>query len=380
MGGSKAEANGHSLPERMKAQIIRAYSQPYELTELELPQISSDNDILIRVEAAGYCHSDETLAAGNRPSEPKKFPHIGGHELAGTVAALPSSPSAAAKAFSIGTRIGSPGRGFASCGKCFECKSLSSAQPNYSFFCPTTLSNGFSKDGGFAEYAVVDARQCVPLPDNLSAVEAAPLMCAGITIYQAIKRCNLVAGQHIAIIGCGGGLGHLGLQFADAMGLKVIGIDVADGPIKLANSLGTKARIVDARSTPAETIVDEIAKEDGRSEIDRADTGADAVVILPESQRSFDYAMNIVRNHGQLVVVSLPVKGFVINPEDYVYRDIRIHGTILGTDATLKEMMEFVGKHNVKPVTKTYSLEQLNDVVEAHHSGDGGKLVIDLLQ
>jgi propanol-preferring alcohol dehydrogenase len=366
-----------NLPERMKAQVINAYNEPYTLTTLPLPHISSEHEILIKVEAAGYCHSDETLAAGDRANEPRSFPHVGGHELAATVVALAASPSATAKQFQIGSRVGAPGRGFGACGACFECTNPSNAQPGYSFFCPQTLSNGFSKDGGFAEYAVVDARQCVLLPSDLSSIEAAPLMCAGVTIFKAIKRANLVAGQRLGIVGCGGGLGHLGLQFADAMGLKVTGVDAADAALKLASSLKTSATIVDPRSVTAEQVLEQIGKEDGKAEIDKADTGLDAVLILPENQAGFDYGLKLLRNHGLCVAVSLPKRGFVISGEDYVFRDIRIHGTILGTDADLKETVEFAAKHGIKPVLKTFKLEELNDVVELHRNGYGGKLVID---
>lgn len=271
-----------TFPDRMRAQIINAHNQPYTLTTLPVPSIDSENELLIKVEAAGYCHSDESLAHGHRKSEPKTFPHVGGHELAGTVVKLPSSPSAVAKKFSVGSRVGSPGRGFGSCGSCFECTSKINAQPGYSFFCPKTLSNGFTKHGGFAEYCVVDARQCVLLPDSLSAIDAAPLMCAGVTIFQAIRRCNLVHGQRLGIVGCGGGLGHLGLQFADAMDFKVIGIDAADGPLKLAKSLSTRAQIVDARETTAEQLLSFISKEDGKSEDDRAGKILSAIQPTPQ--------------------------------------------------------------------------------------------------
>ncbi|KAF4550835.1 Zinc-binding dehydrogenase-like protein 1 [Elsinoe fawcettii] len=241
---------------------------------------------------------------------------------------------------------------------------------------PKGGSNGLSKDGGFAQYALVDARQCVILPDDLPAVDAAPLMRAGVTIYNAIKRCELKLGQRIGIVGCGGDLGHLGLQFADAMGLRVTGVDAADGPLQLARSLGTRADIVDARATPVEEVVLKIGAEDGKT--DRADMGLDAVIILPESQISFEYGTKLLRNHSLCLVVSIPVNGFRVSAWDLVFRDITVRGTILGTNEILRETVEFAAKHGVRPIKKTYALADLNGLVDEYKKGWGGKFVLDV--
>ena len=172
------------LPDQMKAQIINKHNKPYDFTTAPLPQIASDNDLLIKVEAAGYCHYDESLVHGHRKSEPKIFPHIGGHEIAGAVVLLLS----------------------------------------------------------------------------------APLMCAGVTIFQAIKRCSLKPGQRLGVMGCGGGLGHLGLQFADAMRFNVLGVDAAVGPFRLAKSLGTNADIIDARETTTEQPLNRMREGKGDDE------------------------------------------------------------------------------------------------------------------
>ena len=310
------------------------------------------------------------------PPNPPKFPHIGSHEFAGTVVAISNSPSDIAKAYPIGTRLGIPGRGYHVCGSCFECKNPNNDYVGYGYRCPNAFSNGLSKDGGFSEYAVVDARQVAALPDNMTAVTAAPLMCAGVTIYNALMRCQLSPGQRVGIIGAGGGLGNLGLQFAEALGLRTIGVDAADGPLKLAKSLGTKATIIDARSTSADDVAQTLGKEDNKSE--RADMGVDAVIMLPESQAGFDYGTKLLRNHGICVVVSFPENGFQVSARDLVFRDIQVVGTMLGTRSSLQEMVAFAAKHNIKAVTKTYSLERLNDLVDEYNKGEGGKLVIDM--
>ena len=319
-----------STPTQMKAQFLEAFGSPYEYKTVPVPEFSSENDILVKVDAAGYCHTDAMLTEGLlSPGQPNSLPHIGSHEFAGTIIALSPSPSEAAKALPIGTRIGVPGRGFHVCGSCFECKDPNNDTVGYSNYCPYSFKNGLSRDGGFSEYAVVDARQVALLPDDMSAVQAAPLMCAGVTIYNALKRCCLSRGQRVAIIGAGGGLGHLGLQFADAMGLRTIGVDAADGPLKVAKSLGTSATIVDARSFPVEDLVEQVGKEDTIA--DQANKGVDAVIILAESQASFNYGVKLLRNHGLCVVLSIQEKGFQVSSWDLVYRDISVVGSMLGT-------------------------------------------------
>ena len=363
----------------MQAQVLQAFNEPYVLTTLPLPVLITDDDLLIKVDAASYCHTDAVLATGQMRPDPPRFPHIGSHEFAGTIVSLPTSPSTIAKRYRVGDRVGVPARAFHPCGTCFECMDTSrdeSDYKGYSVFCSKSQSCGISTHGGFSEYALVDARQIALLPDTISAVDAAPLMCAGLTMFAALKRCKLSRGQRVGIIGVGGGLGHLGLQFADAMGLKTLGVDAGDGPLHLARSLNTNAEIVDARTADPDQLVKMSGHEDGR--IEPADMGLDAVIILPESQAGFDFGMKLLRNHGTCVVISFPDKGFHVSARDLVFRDIKIVGSRVGSNATLKEMLHFAAQHSVKAVIKTFPLAKLNALVEEYHKASGGKLVIDM--
>ncbi|KAI0427126.1 alcohol dehydrogenase-like protein [Xylaria sp. FL1042] len=374
-----ASASHLILPEYMKAQFLDAFNTPYVLRSVPLPTLSSPHDILVKVDAASYCHTDAVLAAGQMPPNPPSFPHVGCHEFAGTIVALPEDSSSA---FKIGDRVGIPGRSFHPCGECFECMTGPTPEnpdadpPGYSVHCPKAENNGLSRDGGFREYAVVDSRQLSPVPDSLSAVDAAVIMCAGVTIFNALKRCGLKPGQRVGIVGCGGGLGHLGLQFGTKMGLKVLGVDNADAPLRLARDLPMAARIVDARVENADEIAIELGKEDGKQ--DRGDMGLDAVIILPESQKAFDYGVGLLRNHGKCVVVSFPERSFHVSARDIVFRDISIVGSLVGSNKTSREVLQFAAEHNVKAVMKTFPLSRLNDLVAEYHKGQGGKLVIDM--
>lgn len=362
------------LPESMKAQFLDAFNTPYTLRSTPLPKTTSPHDLLIKVDAASYCHTDAVLSSGLMSPHPPSLPHICSHEFAGTV--LTSSPSSPYKP---GDRIGVPGRGFHPCGTCAEC--LHDAWPDsdpagFSVYCPLAKNHGINSPGGFREYAVVDERQVALIPEGMSAVEVAPLMCAGLTIYAALKRCKLEKGQRVGIMGVGGGLGHLGLQFGVKMGYKVLGFDAADGPLELARGLETGAKIVDVRARSAEDVRRDIGEEDGKSE--RGEIGLNAVIILPESQAAFEYGMKLLRNHGRCVVVSFPNKGFHVDAGDLVFRDIELVGSLIGSNRCLKEMLEFCGSEGVRAITRRFPLSRLNELVEEYEKGAGGKLVIDM--
>lgn len=371
----------------MRAQQLHAYNEPYKLaTGLPVPVPTEPHDLLIRVEAASYCHTDAVLAAGQMPNLPTHFPHIGSHEFAGTVVGHSANPSPLASSLALGTRLGVPGRAYAACGSCVECtKHAGNSQDDddagYSVYCLQAENNGLSRAGGFADYAVVDARQVAPLPAAIGMVDAAPLMCAGVTIYGALKRCG--RGDAVGIVGCGGGLGHLGLQMAAKMGCwkHVVGIDAADAPLELARGLlpvveeeegvgDVAVRIVDSRVTRAQDVVGESS----------GGLGLDAVVILPESQAAFDYGMALLRTHGRCVVVSFPEQGFHVSARDLVFRDISVVGSLVGSNKLLRETLDFCAEHNIRAKLRTFPLEQLNELVEVYHRAEGGKLVVDLLR
>ncbi len=362
-------------PKMMKAHVLEQYETPYQLRELPIPTLDDQNDILIRVDAASYCHTDAVLASGKM--HPPPLPHIGCHEFAGTVVLVSNQPHG----LKVGDRVAVPGRGNHVCGQCLECQNPSGPvpdDPGYSVYCPSAgggLGVG-AKSGGFREYAVVDSRQVAIMPDSMTAVEAAPLMCAGLTIYAALRKCELRPGQRVGIMGCGGGLGHLGLQFATKMGLKTTGIDVSPPALDLARSLRTGATIFDGSSDSADDVKRSIGKEDGAE--NPAEMGLDAVIVLPESQKAWDYGMKLLKNGGLLVLVSFPPEGFHISSEDLVFRRIRVAGSLIGSNKAMKEMLDFVVKHDIKAKLRTYPFAKLNQLVEDYHAGAGGKLVLDM--
>ncbi|KAI1609676.1 alcohol dehydrogenase [Exophiala viscosa] len=292
----------------MKAFVLEEFNTPYALRELSVPTVQDPDDILIRVEAGSYCHTDAVVAMGTVIRPP--LPHVGCHEYAGIVVAL-APGKAVSHDLQVGDRVAVSGRGNHVCGVCRECRSPSEVLPDesgFSVYCPLSGAGlGVDRLGGFREYAIVDARQVARIPE-------APLMCAGLTIYAALKKCELTAGQRVGIMGCGGGLGHLELQFATKMGLRTTGVDIAPRSLQFARDLATGAIIIDASKQTAKEARQQMGKDDGLNL--ESEMGLDAVLILPESQKSFQYGIDMVRNGGLAVVISFPPEGFHVDAGD----------------------------------------------------------------
>lgn len=222
------------------------------------------------------------------------------------------------------------------------------------------------------------------MPDTLTCVETAPLMCAGLTIWTALHKPEVRDAKIIAISGAGGGLGHLGVQFAAKLGKKVLAIDTGKKALALLTQIvkgleedeRKNVTIVDARSQGSEEVLKSIGDEKAGQLA--AQMGVDAVFVLPEVQAAFDYGVQLLRNHGTMIVISFPENGFNVSAKDLVYRDIRVLGSLTGRNRGLRDMLKFAGEHGVRAKIKTFPLEKINDLVAEYHKAEGGKLVIDM--
>jgi D-arabinose 1-dehydrogenase-like Zn-dependent alcohol dehydrogenase len=359
----------------MQAQVLHAFNTPYELSTIPVPGPPTGKDILIRVHAAGFCHTDAVFASGGMKPN---LPLVGSHEFAGDIVSL--GPDVTRSDLTVGTRVGSFGRAYRPCGNCWACKNNHNDEGDekgYSSFCPLAGNLGLTANGGFEEFVLADSRQVAVIPKELSFVDTAPLMCAGYTIYAAFQKLNLKKkkGAKVGIIGCGGGLGHLGLQFGTAMGYQIVGIDNQDPTLQLARGLNTGAAIFDARETDPEDVLTQIDGGEVKAQLER---GLDAVFILPESQQAFDYGFKLLRNDGICMVISFPLQGFHFSARDVVFRGIKIMGVLPGGQATMRDMLRFAADHGIRAVLKTYPLAELNELVREYNKGGGGKLVVDM--
>jgi D-arabinose 1-dehydrogenase-like Zn-dependent alcohol dehydrogenase len=383
MSTTSSSQLGASLSSTMRAQVLEAFNTPYKFKDIAKPSNPTGTDILVKVEAASYCHTDAVFAGGAMWQD---LPRVGSHEFAGTIVALGSDVPSELN-LKEGMSVGVPGRAFRPCGKCYECINNDGDPQGYGVWCTKAGNLGLSSDGGFQEFTLADSRQVAPMPSNMTAVETAPLMCAGVTIWSALATANIKMeseaneGKIVAISGAGGGLGHLGVQFAAKLGCKVMAIDASDSALKLLDGViedlgpfGKNVTIVDAREESAENARLRVC---GQPESGlEGEKGADAALILPESQKALDYGMRLLRNHSVCVLVSFPKEGFHMQPRDLVFRHISMVGVLVGRNHQLRAMLNFAAKEGVRAKVTTYKLEQLNELVDDYHRGASGKLVI----
>jgi propanol-preferring alcohol dehydrogenase len=211
----------------MKGAVLREFKRPLAIEEVDQPQPGA-GEILLRIEACGVCHSDLHVADGDWPQFAKivKTPLILGHEVAGVVV----EKDAAVEDLKVGDRVGVPWI-YWTCGECEFC------HEGNENLCRRQKITGVTVDGGYAEFVKVPASHAVRIPDNLSSIQAAPLFCAGVTVYRALKRSGILPGQLLAVFGIGG-LGHLAVQFGQALRAEVVAVDISEEKLALARLLG----------------------------------------------------------------------------------------------------------------------------------------------
>ena len=323
--------------ETMRAIVVPALGAKLEVREVPVPE-PGPGQVLVRMEASGLCHTDIHAARGDWPVKPTA-PFTPGHEGVGIVVA--TGPGAALHA--VGDRVAIAWLGSA-CGHCPYCVS------GWETLCESQQNSGYSVDGAWAEYAVADDEYVVAVPKALSSVDAAPLTCAGVTTFKAIKVSRIQPGETAAIFGIGG-LGHLALQYARLSGAHVIAVDVVSEKLELAYELGADHVINAAETDPAAAI--------------QALGGADVAVSLAASPRSFEQAFGSLRRGGRLVCVALPADDKMTIPIfDIVIGGKSIIGSIVGTRKDLADVFALHAAHRTRVVTEQVRLEDVNTCIE----------------
>lgn len=326
----------------MKAAVVTSFTAPLEIEEREIPEPGA-GEVLIHLEACGLCHTDIHAAHGDWPVKPA-LPIVPGHEGVGLIEKLGEGVTSRA----VGQRVAIPWLGYA-CGECRYCidgrETLCEAQHN----------SGYSVDGGFAEYAVASARFVVPVPDGVSALDAAPLTCAGVTTYKALKVANIVPTERVAIYGIGG-LGHLAVQYARILGGSVIAVDVEDPKLELARELGAEHLVNAAK-------VDPIAAIQNLG-------GADVALVLAASPKVFEQAFASLNRGGRLICVALPAEQEMkISIFETVLKGLSIIGSIVGTRQDLAEVFALHAAGRTRIIAEGRRLDQVNEAVDEVLSG-----------
>jgi propanol-preferring alcohol dehydrogenase len=335
----------------MKAAVVTTFGAPLTVREVDVPDPAA-GQVLVQVEACGLCHTDIHAANGDWPIKPK-LPLIPGHEGVGRVAALGSDVGHLA----VGDRVAMPWLGY-SCGTCRYCVG---GQETY---CTSPQYMGYTMDGGYAQYAVAFARSVVRVPDSISSAEAAPITCAGVTTYKALKVARPVPTEVAAIVGIGG-LGHLALQYAKVFGTETVAVDVGDDKLQLAKDLGAD-HVVDARGDQASALSDL--------------GGVDIAVVTVPSPGAMAAAHAALNPNGRLVLVGLPADNTLRLPVfETVLRGVQVIGSLVGTRNDLTEAFRLQEMGRTRVVYQTRQLDDVNACFDEVLSGRvPARLVFDL--
>ena len=339
------------MAKTMKAAVVRQFGKPLVIEEVQVPTPGA-GQILVKIAATGVCHTDLHAAEGDWPVKPKP-PFIPGHEGVGHVVAVGSG----VKHVKEGDRVGVPWL-YTACGHCRHCLG------GWETLCEEQQNTGYSVNGSFAEYVLADPDYVGHLPGNISFTEIAPILCAGVTVYKGLKVTDTKPGDWVVISGIGG-LGHLAVQYAKAMGLNVIAVDIDDAKLDLAKRLGAALAVNARQADPAAFVKKEVG-------------GAQGVLVTAVSPKAFEQALGMVGRGGTVSLNGLPPGDFPLSIFDTVLNGVTVRGSIVGTRLDLQEALDFAGDGKVKATIETEQLENINDIFSRMHKGDiQGRIVID---
>tara|TARA_R110000737_G_scaffold93541_2_gene126880 strand:- start:18215 stop:19255 length:1041 start_codon:yes stop_codon:yes gene_type:complete len=340
------------MTNKMQTAQVEEFGQPLVFNELDIPT-PGPGQILVKTEACGVCHTDLHARNGDWPLKPA-LPFTPGHEGIGIVTELGAGVTAVKK----GDRVGVPWL-YSACGHCEFCLAAQET------VCADAEFGGYTRNGGFAEYIIANPNYVAHIPKGLSALDAAPLICAGITTYKGLKETQAKPGQWVVISGIGG-LGHLGVQYAKAMGLHVCAVDIDDAKLKHATLLGADA-VVNAKHEDAAAAV-----------INATNGGAHGVLITAPSLPAFEQGVAMTRKHGTCVLVGIPPGKFPTPLFDVVANCITIRGSFVGTRSDMAEALAFAADGKVKADIELQPLSAINEVFDRLANGEvPSRVVID---
>jgi len=336
----------------MKAAVVREFGKPLTIEEVPVPR-PGPGDLLVKIEACGVCHTDLHAAEGDWPVKPSP-PFIPGHEGVGHVVAVGQGVTHVKE----GDRVGIPWL-YSACGHCAHCLG------GWETLCESQQNTGYSVNGGFAQYTLANADYVGRLPAKIGFVEIAPVLCAGVTVYKGLKVTDTKPGDWVVISGIGG-LGHMAVQYAKAMGLNVAAVDIDDTKLALARKLGATVTVNARETDPAAYLKKEIG-------------GAHGALVTAVSPKAFEQALGMVRRGGTVSLNGLPPGNFPLPIFDMVLNGITVRGSIVGTRLDLEESLRFAEEGKVAATVSTDKLENINDVFARMHAGQiEGRVVLDL--
>lgn len=327
----------------MKAAVLTNYHQPLELRDVSMPDIGS-LDVLIKVHACGVCGSDVHLVDEDFKGM-STLPLIPGHEIAGVIEEVGEQVNYLKK----GDRVGVPWAQH-TCGHCRYCVS------GESILCPEQLVTGVSLNGGYAEYTKAPARDVTVIPDEISFEEAAPLFCAGLTVYTPFNYVGFKPGQTVVVMGIGG-LGHLALQFAHALGARTIAVSRGEDKLQLAKEKLGADEVIDSSTNEWVQKVQQMG-------------GADVILSTANSSKLMGQAIHALAPNGTLVLLAVDNKEILFPPPmDLIGGRRRVMGSPSGSIKDMRETLEVAAKHGVRPMIETHPLENAQQALEDVRDG-----------
>lgn len=337
----------------MQAAVVRAFGEPLVIEEAPVPR-PGPGELLVKIAASGVCHTDLHAAHGDWPVKPEP-PFIPGHEGVGHVVAVGDG----VKHVKEGDRVGIPWL-YSACGHCEHCLG------GWETLCESQQNTGYSVNGGFAGYTLAQADYVGRIPDNVDFLEIAPVLCAGVTVYKGLKMTDTRPGQWVAISGIGG-LGHMAVQYAKAMGLNVAAVDIDDAKLALAERLGAMVTVNAKQHDPATYLKQSIG-------------GAHGALVTAVSPKAFEQALGMVRRGGTVALNGLPPGDFPLSIFDMVLNGTTVRGSIVGTRLDLQEALDFAGEGKVKATVHADKLENINAVFDRMIAGQiEGRVVLDMV-
>jgi propanol-preferring alcohol dehydrogenase len=335
----------------MKAAVVHSFNKPLAIEDVPKPKADS-GEVVVKIETCGLCHSDIHAAHGDWPFKPN-LPLIPGHEAVGIVESLGTG----VKEVKEGDRVAIPWMGYA-CGSCHYCVS------GWETRCEQQVMTGYLVDGGYAGYAKANAKFVGKVPHGVDPLAAAPLACAGVTTYKAVKVSGARPSDLVAVFGVGG-LGHLAVQYAAIAGSTVIAVDLVEEKLDLAKELGATYAFNALKVDPIEEI-----KKLG---------GADVALCVAVSPKAFEQAFGSLRCGGTAVFVGLPAdQNIQLSIFAIVGDNLKIVGSNLGNRVDLAETFELQAAGKTKVITEVRKLEQVNEAFEEVETGKAkARLVFD---
>ena len=336
---------------QMTAAVVTAFGDPLELKQLDLPE-PGPHEALVKLITSGVCHTDLHAAEGDWPVKPSP-PFVPGHEGVGVVEAVGSEVSDV----KVGDIVGNAWL-WTACGTCEFCET------GWETLCEEQQNGGYSVDGSFGEYMLVDARYAPRIPEGSDPLEVAPILCAGVTVYKGLKMTDTRPGQWVVISGIGG-LGHIAVQYAVAMGLRVAAVDISDEKLELARSFGAEVTVNARNEDPVEAIQEQTG-------------GAHGVLVTAVHESAFGQAIGMARRGGTIVFNGLPPGDFPAPIFEVVLKALTIRGSIVGTRRDMKEALDFYARGLIRPTVAGRKLDEVNDIFAEMHEGKiDGRMVID---